>query len=74
MSRIVLDQETIDKLGGIKETTILCDPQGRAIGILGPTSDKHLQPQISDEEIDRRIKNPGRRYTTEEVLKHLESL
>ena len=74
MSRIVLDQDTIDKLGGINETTILCDPQGRAIGILGPTSDKHLQPQISDEEIDRRIKNPGRRYTTEEVLKHLESL
>jgi hypothetical protein len=74
MSRIVLDQETIGKLGGIKEATIICDPQGRAIGILRPTSDKQLQPQISDEEIDRRIKNPGRRYTTEEVLKHLESL
>lgn len=74
MSRIVLDQETIDKLGGIKGTTIICDSHGRAIGILSPTSDKQLQPQISDEEIDRRIKNPGRRYSTEEVLKHLESL
>ena len=74
MSRIVLDQDTIDKLGGIKETTILCDPQGRAIGILGPTSDKQLQPQISDEELDRRIKNPGKLYTTEEVLDYLKSL
>ena len=74
MPQIILDQETINKLGGITETTILCDPKGMVIGIVGPTNARQLQPQIPDEEIQRRINNPGRRYTTDEVLKHLENL
>jgi hypothetical protein len=33
-----------------------------------------LEPQISDEELRDRYRNPGRLYTTEEVLAHLRSL
>jgi len=71
MSKIILDQETINKLGGITETTVLCDEQGNVIGVMGPSTARQLEPQISEEELRRRINNPGRRYTTEEVLKHL---
>ncbi len=33
-----------------------------------------LQPQISDEDLRERFRNPGRLYTTEEVLAHLSAL
>ena len=74
MSKIILDQETISKLGGITETTVLCDEQGKVIGVMGPSMARQLEPQISEEELRRRIDNPGRWYTTEEVLKRLKSL
>jgi len=38
MSKIILDQETIKKLGGITETTVLCDEQGNVIGVMGPST------------------------------------
>ena len=74
MSKIILDQETISKLGGITETTVLYDEHGNVIGVIGPSTARQLEPQISEEELRRRIDNPGRWYTTEEVLKHLGNL
>ncbi len=74
MVRIKLDRETIDKLRGIKETTVLCDEDGKVFALASPSTETQLQPQISEEEMQRRINNPGKRYTTEEVLKYLESL
>jgi hypothetical protein len=73
MSKITIDADTIAKLGGIKETTVLYDAQGNKIGVINPF-DNRYQMKITEEELQRRIKNPGKTYTTEEVLKHLENL
>jgi hypothetical protein len=74
MSRVILDQETFAKLGSLKGSVVLCDPSGKAFATIYPRSDRNLEPQITDEELDERIKNPGKLYTTDEVLNHLKSL
>jgi hypothetical protein len=78
MVKITLDAAMIDRLRlhGLGEPLELCDETGHTLGrVLPPGFDlKLLQPQISDEELQRRYENPGRLYTTDEVIAHLESL
>jgi hypothetical protein len=42
--------------------------------VLDPALYTNLEPQISEEEIERRFAEPGKTYTTAEVLAYLESL
>ena len=79
MTQIVLDETSVRKLLQLTEPAELCDPSGRVLGDFHPRSPlaSKLPPGFecphSKEELDRRRNDPIR-YSTEEVLKHLENL
>jgi hypothetical protein len=50
----------------------LCDTSGHVLGCFLPYDD--LEPQIGPEELQRRMQNKGKTFTTAEVLAHLEKL
>jgi hypothetical protein len=78
MTRVVLDAELRSKLLNLSQPLELCDESGRILARVTPSIDPAeygpLEPQITREELDRRIRNKGKTYTTQEVLAHLESL
>jgi hypothetical protein len=78
MTQITLDPTLANKLQGLVQAVELCDPSGRVLGRFVPSPDlaewEPLSPEVSDEELDRRARSPGKRYTTAEVLAHLERL
>lgn len=75
MIRIVLDPQTVEKLHGLAEPLELCDTSGRLLARAIPVVDLSecdpVSPDISEEELSRRITSQERRFTTQEVLKHL---
>ncbi|NLX98352.1 MAG: hypothetical protein GXY83_19515 [Rhodopirellula sp.] len=70
MTRVVLDDTVWDKLAQA-ETVELCDPTGRRVGhFLSDELYRRLlydwaNAQISDEELDRRYREPGGRTLAE---------
>jgi hypothetical protein len=78
MTRIILDANLASRLHELSETVELCDPSGRVLGRFVPVVDmsqwEPMSPDVSDEELDRREESSERRYTTAEVLAHLEKL
>jgi hypothetical protein len=78
MTRIMIDHEMQVKLRGFVEPVEFCDASGKVLGRFLPTLDRSLyeglKPKISKEELARRMSNKGQTYTTQEVLRHLESL
>jgi hypothetical protein len=78
MTRIVIDADMRHKLLGLNQRVELCDESGRVLARVVPTLDpseyEDLEPQISEEEMRRRVEHRGRTYTTAEVLAYLESL
>lgn len=78
MTRIVVDASLREKLHGFDRPLELCDDAGRVLArvmpVYNPDEYGPLDPPISDEELDRREASSERRYTTEEVLRHLEQL
>lgn len=77
MTRIVVDQTLIEKLGDLSQFVELCDNSGRVLAHLVPAvslDDYDLtEPPISEQELDRREAS-GKWYTTEQVLEHLRRL
>ncbi len=78
MSRIVLDEATLARLGELTGSVAVCDSRGKVVGYfrpkLDPEKDAPLEPQVSEEELRRREQS-DRWYTTAEVrerLRHLE--
>ena len=78
MTQIILDAGVSNKLTGVIHPVELCDPSGRVLGRFVPSIDlsewEPLSPDISEEELDRRANSKEKRYTTAEVLAHLEKL
>jgi hypothetical protein len=78
MTRVTIDADLKGKLLDLCEPLELCDESGRILATVMPVLDSSdygpLEPQISREELDRRIRNKGKTYTTEEVLAYLERL
>jgi hypothetical protein len=78
MTRIMIDREMRDKLLNVIEPVELCDASGKVLGRFLPSLDPSLytglEPRISREELQRRMKNKGETYTTQEVLRHLKRL
>jgi hypothetical protein len=78
MAQITLDSALANKLQGIVQIVELCDPSGRVLGRFLPAVDpadwEPISPEVSDEELDRRASSQAKRYTTAEVLAHLERL
>lgn len=78
MTKIVVDDLLRQRLQDFARALELCDDSGRVLARLTPVYDPNeygpLDPPISEEELDRRSKSNERRYTTDEVLRHLEQL
>jgi len=78
MTQIILDATTSSKLHKLEQPVELCDPSGRVLGRFVPLIDlsewEPLSPDISEEELNRRMNSKEKRYTTREVLDHLEKL
>jgi hypothetical protein len=76
MNRIEIDQNIQEKLRNINHSVELCDSAGNVLGRFIPKLDpkewEPLEPQISQEEIERRLKSNEKRYTTTEVIAYLE--
>lgn len=73
MIRVPLDQTLRTKLHGLTEPVELCDAAGFVVArvILVEEDFEPREPQVSEEELQRRSTTPGKYYTTEEVLKML---
>jgi hypothetical protein len=78
MTQITLDANMAGKLTQITQSVELCDPAGRVLGRFVPLIDlsiwEPVVPAASEEELDRREHGNEKRYSTAEVLAHLEKL
>lgn len=70
MQRVIVDPVTRAKLAIVHQKSELCDDSGRILGHFIPLGDSR-EPQISDEEIERRLRCGGGR-TLAEILADLE--
>ncbi len=72
MPHITLDPAATSLLAALSGNVEIRDAEGKVIGYFRPRLDPamfpQLEPPISEEELNRREKEPGRRYTTEEVI------
>jgi hypothetical protein len=78
MIQVVVDATIRSKLQTVLCPVELCDETGKVLGRFIPQLDpaqwEPLTPEISEEELQRRLKANEKRYTTAEVLAHLEKL
>jgi hypothetical protein len=78
MTRIVVDDALLNQLHDLAEPLELYDKAGRLRGrvfpALQPSDYQMVEPPISEEEMRRREQSGEKRYTTAEVLAHLEKL
>jgi hypothetical protein len=77
MTQLIVDATLPGKLPGLLQPVELCDTSGRVLGLFVPhldPSEYDLEPQISEEELERRKSSNEKRYTTAEVLAYLEKL
>lgn len=70
MTKIVVDHDIREKLLGLKQPLEICDEDGRVLGHFVP--DRSKEPILPRHEIERRLAEPT--FSTEEVIKYLESL
>ena len=74
MTRLTLDNATCAVLGNVTRRVELCDESGRILGFFTPLADslhyQDIQPQVSDEELDRREREQGGR-SLEDILTDL---
>jgi hypothetical protein len=73
---IIADENMQKKLSNTDQPAMICAPDGTVLGYFTPSPPKklNLQPQISEEELERRRADKSVGYTTEEVLSYLKSL
>ncbi|HEX7446772.1 MAG TPA: hypothetical protein VF306_04460 [Pirellulales bacterium] len=78
MTRITVDNLLREKLLDLASPLELCDDEGRVLAHVTPVkaSCEYFPsgPQVSADELRRRAASNERRYSTSEVLKHLDSL
>ncbi len=78
MSSIIVDPAMGQKLANVFHTVELRDESGAVLGYFSPKIDpsqwEGTEPEISEEEIRRRVQSKEPRYTTAEVLAYLEKL
>lgn len=78
MTHVIVDDALRAKLHNLAELLVLCDEQGQVFGHFVPAVDvsqwEPVSPDLSEEELDRRARSNEPRYSTAEVLAHLEAL
>jgi hypothetical protein len=74
MTKLTLPGEIGQQLVAAQACVALCDDSGKTIGYFTPAaSDSLLDPQISEEELDRRERD-DRTYSSSEVRARLRGL
>ena len=75
MTKLIVDSATGAKLAGARKPLELCDDSGHVLGHFIPAADESrfspLDPQISEEELDRREREGGGRALAD-ILADLE--
>ena len=78
MNRQTLDATVIEKLLSSNQPVQICNEAGEVVGLFSPRVDpsefENWDSPISEEELQRRIRSEGPRYSTAEVLRSLEKL
>lgn len=78
MTRVIIDAALRSKLHNLQEPLELCDEFGHVLARVVPNPDlseyELAGPQISDEELSRRLRSNEKTHTTSEVLAYLERL
>jgi hypothetical protein len=78
MSKIVVESALRKEFQKVYYPVEVCDETGHVIGRFYPSLDlseyELISPEISDEEMERRLNSNEKRYTTAEVLAFLEKL
>lgn len=77
MSKLIIADESMQKkLGIAAEPAMIFTEDGTVLGYFTPATPQklNLQPQISEEEMARRMADTSPGYTTEEVLRYLKGL
>jgi hypothetical protein len=78
MTRVTLDQVLRTKLHNLTDAIELCDESGRVVARVYPAADpseyEPWVPPISDDQLKQLEESDEHRYTTAEVLAHLENL
>jgi hypothetical protein len=78
MTHVVVNADLKRMLHDLTVELELRDENGRVLAHVKPVTDlsqyEPLTPDISDEEIERRLNSNERRYSTREVIEHLNNL
>jgi hypothetical protein len=78
MTQVIVDDALRSKLLNFSQPLQFCDDSGRVLGRFVPEPDlsewETASPDISEEELQRRLNSNEKRYSTAEVLAHLEQL
>lgn len=78
MTRVIVDDGLRAKLHDLTETLVLCDEAGHIFGHFVPSVDfsewEPVSPDASEEELGRRSGANEPRYSTADVLAHLDQL
>lgn len=70
MKKVILNEEIRKKLPALNQPIAFCDETGQTLGHFIPG--QIPEPILPKEELERRLTEP--RYSTEEVIRYLESL
>lgn len=75
MTRVIVDALLLSRLHNLNEPIELCNEAGQILARieLAAAPDEQREPQISNQELDRRSQS-DQWYTTAEVLDHLGKL
>ena len=77
MQRVSIDSALLSQLLTIGQPVELCNESGQVLGKFIPAINmadwEPVGPDITREELDRRLRSNEKRYTTKEVLAHLET-
>jgi len=77
MTQLLISEVSPERLLNLSEMIEVVDSTGRVIWLFVPQfkpTPEEMKPDISEEELTRRLTTPGKFYTTAEVLAHLEKL
>src|SRR5687767_431061 len=69
MTQIVLNPDQVKVYQQATEPVQICDPHGKVLGTVKPE-----YPPEFIAELKRRAREPGKRYTSEQVTRHMKAL
>ena len=69
MTQIVLNSDQAKLYHQAKEPVQVCDPQGKVLGTLPPDYSAEFIAELK-----RRAQAPGRRFSSEQVTRHMQAL